>query len=93
MLPPFSAFVLYAFIWFLTLLVVLPLRLKTQGEAGSVVAGTPQSAPADPQIGRRMLVTTVAATVIWALVAGLIVSGWLGLDEISVLYRAMGGAL
>ncbi len=87
MLPPFSAFVLYAFIWFLTLLVVLPLRLQTQGEAGSVVQGTPQSAPADPRIGRRMLITTVAATLIWGLVAWLIVSGRISIANVEWLTR------
>ncbi|MCB1409914.1 MAG: DUF1467 family protein, partial [Rhodobacteraceae bacterium] len=44
MISPVSAFVLYAFLWFLTLLVVLPIRLKTQEDVGEVVPGTPRSA-------------------------------------------------
>ncbi|MGB0798861.1 MAG: DUF1467 family protein, partial [Planktomarina sp.] len=35
-----SALVLFAVIWFLTLLIVLPLRLQTQGDLGKVVHGT-----------------------------------------------------
>lgn len=82
----FSAFVLYAVIWFLTLFVVLPLRMTTQGEAGSVVPGTPGSAPADAQMKRRLIVTTVAGTIIWAVVAGVIVSGALTVADLDALY-------
>ena len=82
----FSAFVLFAVIWFLTLFVVLPLRLKTQGDMGSVVPGTQAGAPADAQIKTRFLVTTVAATIIWAIVAGVIISGVLTIESLERLY-------
>ena len=36
-----SALVLFAMIWFVALLVALPIGLTTQGEAGEVVPGTP----------------------------------------------------
>ena len=91
MLPVFSAFVLYAFIWFITLLVVLPLRLQTQGEAGSVVPGTPQSAPADVQMKRRLIVTTAAATVVWAIVAGIILSGVITAERMDFVNRWVNG--
>lgn len=70
-----SALVLYAVIWFLVLFLILPRRLVTQGEAGKVVPGTPESAPADAQIGRKLRLTTIIATVVWAVIAGIIVSG------------------
>jgi predicted secreted protein len=82
----FSAFVLYAVIWFLTLFVVLPLRMTTQGEAGAVVPGTPESAPADAQMKKRLIVTTVAGTAIWAVVAGIIVSGAITVADLDALY-------
>lgn len=82
----FSAFVLFAVIWFLTLFVVLPLRLKTQGDMGSVVPGTQAGAPEDAQIKTRFLVTTVAATIIWAVVAGVIISGVLTIESLERLY-------
>lgn len=85
MLPAFSAFVLYAFIWFLTLLVVLPIRLQSQADTGQVERGTPSSAPANPQMRKRLIATTIAATVIWALVAGAIVTGVLTADRLSGL--------
>lgn len=82
----FSAFVLYSVIWFLTLFIVLPLRLTTQGEAGRVVPGTPESAPANPQMKRRLIVTTVAATAIWGLAVWVILSGAITLADLDRLY-------
>lgn len=87
----FSAFVLYAIVWFLTLFVVLPLRLTTQGEAGHVVPGTHESAPHDPQMRRRLKITTGISLVIWAIIAAIILSGLIGIDDIDIFYRATRG--
>lgn len=70
-----SAIVLFAVIWFMTFLIVLPIRLQTQGDAGTTLEGTHQSAPEDAQIGKRARITTMVAFVIWAIVAGIILSG------------------
>jgi predicted secreted protein len=66
---------LYFMIWFLTLFVVLPFGVRTQGEAGDVLPGTPASAPAAPRIGRIALINTVVATVVFAVVWGILNSG------------------
>ena len=86
-MPAFSAFVLFATIWFLTLFVVLPIRLKTQGDVGEVTPGTQQSTPADPQIRKRFVITTIVATAIWAVVVWIIVSGAISLEDMDILYR------
>lgn len=83
----FSSLVLYAILWFMTLFVVLPLRLTTQAEAGHVVPGTPESAPADPQIRKRMLITTGVSFVLWVVIAGIILSGRVGVDDFDFIYR------
>lgn len=70
-----AALVLYAVTWFMTFFIVLPLRLTTQGEAGEIVPGTPSGAPHQENIGRKARVTTLIATVIWAMLAGVILSG------------------
>ena len=49
-----SALVLFAVIWFMLLLMALPMRMKSQEEDGEVVPGTPASAPVDPMIGKKM---------------------------------------
>ena len=70
-----SAIVLFAVIWFLTLFIVLPLRLKTQGDVGKIEPGTHAGSPVNPNMKKRFLVTTVVAVVLWAIIAGSIISG------------------
>jgi len=70
-----SAIVLFAVVWFMTLFIVLPLRLETQGDAGEVVPGTHKSAPANINIGRKARITTYFAVPIWAVLASIILSG------------------
>ncbi len=77
-----AALVLYSVTWFVVFFVVLPLRLTTQGDAGSVVPGTPASAPAGEVVRRKALITTAVATLLWALVSGVIISGWITIDDI-----------
>jgi predicted secreted protein len=61
--------------WFITLFVVLPFFAKTQDEAGDVVPGTPESAPAKVNIPKVFLVNTVVAAIafagVYAIVANL----------------------
>ena len=87
----FNGAVLYAMLWFLTLFVVLPLRLTTQGEAGAVTDGTPESAPADPQMRRRLLVTTLISAAIWLPIAVVIISGVVAIEDLDFLRRAIEG--
>lgn len=82
-----SAIVLFAVIWWLVFFVVLPLRLTTQSEDGAIVPGTPQSAPVNPQIKRKVWITTFAALVVWIIVAGIIVSGAITVEDFDVMDR------
>ncbi len=77
-----AALVLYAVTWFMTFFIVLPLRLKTQGDVGTVVPGTPAGAPHDENVGRKAKITTAIATVIWAILAGIILSGAISVRDI-----------
>ena len=52
-------------IWWLVLFTILPIGVSTQGEEGEVVPGTPESAPATPRLGRKFLITTVIAGIIF----------------------------
>lgn len=77
-----SALVLFAVVWFMTFFIVLPLQLKTQGEAGEVVPGTHKSAPADAEVGRKARITTYWAIPIWAVLAFVILSGWISVRDL-----------
>ncbi|NDV02193.1 DUF1467 family protein [Pseudoroseicyclus tamaricis] len=77
-----SVIVLYAITWFMVFFVVLPLNLTTQGEEGQVVPGTHESSPAGPFMRRKLWITTIFGTIIWALLTGIILSGWITIDDI-----------
>ncbi|MTI00785.1 MULTISPECIES: DUF1467 family protein [Alphaproteobacteria] len=70
-----AALVLFAVIWFLTLLIVLPVRIKTQGDLGEIVPGTHAGAPEVHHLKKKMWITTGISVVIWAIIAGIIISG------------------
>ncbi|MEL6688913.1 MAG: DUF1467 family protein [Pseudomonadota bacterium] len=82
-----SAIVLYAVIWFLTLLCVIPVRLETQGDKGEIVPGTHAGSPVNPQMKKRFLITTIIAAVLWAIIAGIILSGWITVRDLDYFRR------
>ncbi len=82
-----SAIALYAVIWFMTLFLILPFRVTTQGEAGEVVPGTPSSAPSDVQMWRKVKLVTFIATPAFLIIAGIIISEVITYDMIESLTR------
>jgi predicted secreted protein len=88
----FSGLVLLAVVWFMTLFVVLPLRLKTQGDTGNVVPGTPSSAPDELHIKRKFLITSIVAVPIWGVLVALILSGKITVESFD-LFTRFGGEL
>ncbi|WP_095588462.1 DUF1467 family protein [Actibacterium ureilyticum] len=82
-----SAIVLFAVIWFLVLFVTLPFMKRTQAEAGQIEPGTHASAPADFNPRRTALVVTVISTVLWALIAGTIISGAITVRDLDFFGR------
>lgn len=82
-----AALVLFSVIWFLVFFVVLQLGSRSQADAGSVVPGTPAGAPAEEGVGRKARITTMFAAVIFAVVAGIILSGWISIRDLDVFER------
>ncbi|WP_420341752.1 DUF1467 family protein [Paenirhodobacter sp.] len=79
--------VLFAVIWFMVFFVVLPIRFRSQEEAGSVVPGTPASAPDDPRLGRKAWITTLVAVPLWAAIAAVILSGAVSIQDLDFFGR------
>lgn len=79
-----SAFVLFAVIWFMTLFVVLPIRLTTQGDDEEVLKGTHASAPVNPQLGKRAKIVTLITVPLWILTMVVIESGWITVEMLDV---------
>ena len=67
-MSPTLAVVTYFVIWWTTLFAVLPIGLRTQGEANDVVPGTPESAPEKPRMLRLFAINTVVAAVAFILI-------------------------
>ena len=70
-----SGTVVYFLIWWVVLFAVLPIGTNPipEGDPESGWRGTPQQ----PQLWRKVLITTLVSAVIWAGVAALIQSDWL----------------
>ena len=77
-----SGLVLYAVIWFMTFLIVIPIRLKTQGDLGDVVPGTHAGSPEVHNLKRKALITTGVSIVLWIIIAGIIISGLITVRDI-----------
>jgi predicted secreted protein len=78
---PVSAIVLYLVIWFMCVFVILPLKIKSQEEAGEIVPGTPASAPVDPMIKKKAIWVTIMATVIFIPIVLIIANGWIAVED------------
>jgi len=82
-----SAIVLYAVFWFMTFLVVLPFRVRTQGDEGEVIPGTHAGAPEVHNLRKKALITTGLAFVMWAVAVTVILSGWISVEDLDVFGR------
>lgn len=76
-----AALVLFAVIWFLTLLVVLPVRIKTQGDLGDIVPGTHSGAPEVHHMKKKLWITTGITIILWAIIAGIIITGLISVRD------------
>lgn len=79
-----GAIVLFSVTWFMVFFCVLPLRFQSQADSGKIVPGTPASAPAQENVGRKAKVTTLVALLIWGVLVGIIMSGWIGIDDLNI---------
>jgi predicted secreted protein len=77
-----SAIVLYVVFWFLTFLVILPIRVKTQGDLGNVEPGTHAGAPEEHHLKKKALITTGVAAVLWVIITVIILSGWISIRDL-----------
>lgn len=85
---PVSGLVLYAVIWSLVFLIALPIRVQTQGDLNAIVPGTHAGSPEHHHLKKKAIWTTIIAAVIWAIVATIILTGWISVDDVESLFRA-----
>ena len=81
------AFGIFFVIWWITLFVVMPFGVRTQQEEQSIVPGTTESAPANPQLLRIVLITTAVSCVLFFFAHWAYVSPNVTLDSVPFLPR------
>ena len=79
---PVSAIVLYAIVWFMLLLIILPIRVQTQGDLEDVVPGTHAGAPEHHHLGKKALWCTGLSFLIWGAFVAIILSGVISVDNL-----------
>lgn len=55
----------YVVLWWLTLFAVLPFGVRSQSESGSIMKGTDPGAPEAHFMGRKLIITTLIAGILW----------------------------
>ena len=86
-----SAIAVYFIVWWVCLFMVLPWGVRNPHESSEEVAeGNEPGAPVNPRLLRKAAITTVLATVVFALIYGTISQGWIGFEDIPFLNRMPG---
>jgi len=85
-----SALVLFLVIWCVVFFIALPMRIQTQGEAGDVVPGTHSSSPQNHHLKKKAWIVTAITSVIWVIVAGIIITGVITVEDIDMFGRMSG---
>jgi len=65
-MPITTAVAIFFLIWWVVLFAVLPWGIRSQHEGGEIVPGTDPGAPAIPNLGRKLLWTTLVSILIFA---------------------------
>ncbi|MBI6629267.1 DUF1467 family protein [Pontibaca salina] len=82
-----SALVLLAIIWVMVFFIALPIRVTTQAESGKVEPGTHEGAPQVHNLGKKALITTAVALVVWVIAVGVILSGWISVRDLDIFNK------
>jgi predicted secreted protein len=81
---PVTAVVVFIIIWWLTLFMVLPWGVR---RTESPEEGHDQGAPAQPMLGRKLLITSGIAIVVFGVTYAIIEMSGLSLRDLSDRYR------
>jgi predicted secreted protein len=81
-----SAIAIYFIVWWVCLFAVLPWGVRNANEAGETVnEGHEAGAPVNPMLWRKILATTMLASIVFALILGQITYGWIAFEDIPFL--------
>ena len=77
-----TAIAVYFLIWWIVLFAVLPFGIKSQHEGDGYAQGTDPGAPVLAGLGRKLLWTTLVASVVFGVLYVVYVNGLVSLDDL-----------
>ncbi|MEP3525491.1 MAG: DUF1467 family protein [Hyphomicrobiales bacterium] len=80
-----TVFAFYFILWWLVFFTVLPIGVRTQDEDNDVTLGTVSSAPVQPMILKKMLITTLVSAVILAVIYLVVVGFGITIKDVPFL--------
>ena len=79
----FTALAIYFVIWWIVLFAVLPWGVRSQHESGEMTPGTDPGAPVLTNLKRKLIGTTIVATVVFAAWFVVYVNRLITLDQLA----------
>jgi predicted secreted protein len=77
---------IYFIIWWVVLFTVLPWGIRSQHETGSVADGTDPGAPAVPALRKKLVWTTLVATIVFGICYVVYTEGWITAERFTTLF-------
>jgi len=63
-----GSIVVFIILWWLILFMILPRNINAQQEKRSIIEGTDPGAPSNPNIFKKLVLTTVIASLLFAII-------------------------
>ena len=76
---------IYFLVWWVVLFAVLPWGVRNQEESGDIVPGTDPGAPAVHMVWKKLLWTTVIASVVFGILAAVYKLGLIPFDYLAAI--------
>ena len=60
--------VVFIILWWLVLFIILPRNINSQNETGNIIEGTDPGAPTNPNIVKKLVITTFITSLLFAII-------------------------
>ena len=60
--------VVFIILWWLVLFIILPRNINSQHEKGNIIEGTDPGAPTNPNIVKKLVITTFITSLLFAII-------------------------
>ena len=77
-----GSIVVFIILWWLILFMILPRNINSQQEKGRIIEGTDPGAPSNPNIFKKLVLTTAIASLLFAIIFVLTYFNILNIREI-----------